>query len=221
MAFPDHLLPSSWLLPSLLIVIMLLGTAVYTAPWRQLRERQLGNVLLVACVVLLILWRMRAGFAGGLGLHFLGLTTLTLMLGWQFALLGAALVVTLLSLAGLGGWQVYALNILIDGAIPVLFSFAFFRIIDRYLPNHFFIYIFVSVFLGSILTMSVRLLSLSGLALASGNVATAELSDALLPSLLLLGLPEGLLNGMALTIFVVYRPDWVMTFDDARYLDNK
>ena len=32
---------------------MVLGTAAYTAPWKQLRERQLGNVLLVA-------WELRS-----------------------------------------------------------------------------------------------------------------------------------------------------------------
>jgi uncharacterized membrane protein len=32
---------------------------------------------------------------------------------------------------------------------------------------------------------------------------------------------EALLTGMVMTMMVIYRPDWVVTFDDARYLENK
>ena len=33
--------------------------------------------------------------------------------------------------------------------------------------------------------------------------------------------PEAFVTGMLITIFVVYRPDWVATFDDERYLRGK
>jgi uncharacterized membrane protein len=32
---------------------------------------------------------------------------------------------------------------------------------------------------------------------------------------------EAFTTGAALTLMVVYRPDWVATFDDARYLRNQ
>jgi hypothetical protein len=40
------------------------------------------------------------------------------------------------------------------------------------------------------------------------------------PYLLYLAFGEATLTGMALTLMVVYRPQWVATFDDARYLDD-
>jgi len=41
------------------------------------------------------------------------------------------------------------------------------------------------------------------------------------PYFLLLGFSEAWLSGMAMTLFVVYRPEWVITFDDSRYLADK
>ena len=221
MAFPQAFFPASWLFPTLLILVLLLGTAIYTAPWRRLKENELVNVYLAACVVLLILWRLKAGMADDLVFHFLGLTALTLMFGWQLAFLGAALIVSALSLFGLTGWQVYALNTLIDGAIPVIFSFLFFRMTDRYLPNHFFIYIFISAFLGGALAMTMRNTALGITALLSGTYGPGDIHANLLPVSLLLLFPEAMLNGIAMTIFVVYRPQWVSTFDDRRYIHNK
>jgi uncharacterized membrane protein len=42
-------------------------------------------------------------------------------------------------------------------------------------------------------------------------------SDYLLASVLL-AWGEALTTGMMMTVFVVYRPGWVMLFDDARYI---
>ena len=42
-----------------------------------------------------------------------------------------------------------------------------------------------------------------------------------LPYMLLLGFSEGWLSGMAMTLMVVYKPEWVSTFDDRTYLMNK
>jgi uncharacterized membrane protein len=33
--------------------------------------------------------------------------------------------------------------------------------------------------------------------------------------------PEGLMNGMAIAIAVIYRPQWVWSFDDSLYLQGK
>jgi len=221
MAFPEAYMPAGWIHPGLLVLVMLLGSAAYTAPVHLEQDRARLNAWLIACVILLMLWRFKAGMAGGLSIHFLGLTALTLMFGWQLALTGAALITAALTLAGLSGWQAYGLNVLIDGAVPVLFSYAFFRLVDRFLINHFFIYIFVSAFLGGALAMAMRNLALGAAALLSGAWGMDQIHSNLLPVSLLLLFPEAMLNGMAMTIFVVYRPQWVRTFDDRRYIENR
>lgn len=40
------------------------------------------------------------------------------------------------------------------------------------------------------------------------------------PYFLLLAFSEAWLSGMVITLFVIYRPDWVVTFSDSRYLDD-
>ena len=42
--------------------------------------------------------------------------------------------------------------------------------------------------------------------------------DEHLPDSIYLGFGEAMVAGMLLTLFMVYRPTWVTTFDDARYL---
>jgi len=41
------------------------------------------------------------------------------------------------------------------------------------------------------------------------------------PFLIYLAFGEGTLTGMILTLLVVYRPEWVATFDDRRYLTGR
>ena len=47
------------------------------------------------------------------------------------------------------------------------------------------------------------------------------LASEYLPFLILLGFSEAWLSGMLMTLFVIYRPGWVVTFDDSIYLANK
>jgi uncharacterized membrane protein len=55
----------------------------------------------------------------------------------------------------------------------------------------------------------------------AGTYPVAYLLDEYLPYFLLLGFSEGWLSGMVITLFVVYRPQWVASFEDARYLGRK
>ena len=69
-------------------------------------------------------------------------------------------------------------------------------------------------------------MALTGLAatgvLALAGAYTADyLTSNYLPYFLLMGWSEALLSGMMLTLLVVYRPQWVATFDDVRYMRNK
>jgi uncharacterized membrane protein len=47
------------------------------------------------------------------------------------------------------------------------------------------------------------------------------LSSEYFPYFLLLGFSEAWLSGMMMTLFVVYRPQWVVSFDDSVYLAKK
>ncbi len=55
----------------------------------------------------------------------------------------------------------------------------------------------------------------------SGAYALDELAREYLRYFPLLMLPEAFVSGGVLSILIVYRPEWVVTFDDERYLKGK
>jgi len=51
-------------------------------------------------------------------------------------------------------------------------------------------------------------------------VQTQSAIDDSLLYLVYLSFGEATISGMLMTLFVVYRPSWVATFDDSRYLQR-
>lgn len=221
MNLPDNLLPPFWIWLANGAFAVVLGYVLYNRPWNALRAVELSNVFMGACVALMLLWSIKAGISPGLTFHPLGVTVLTLMFGWRLAVLAATVIVAGVTLNGMGGWQALGLNVLLVGVIPALVSYVIYRVVDRKLPNNFFIYIFACAFLGAGLAMTISAFGIVGI-LAGGGVYTLErISYEYLPFLPLIVLPEALLNGMAMTLLVGLRPQWVSTFDDERYIKNK
>ncbi|HBO13699.1 MAG TPA: hypothetical protein DD491_13005, partial [Halieaceae bacterium] len=83
---PGSVLAAAWAL----LALGLLAAARYT-PWRILRLSP-ERVHLVAggAVACLLLWLLNIRMIDGLVLHLLGVTTLTLVVGWSLALLAGA-----------------------------------------------------------------------------------------------------------------------------------
>ncbi|MFB3088397.1 MAG: energy-coupling factor ABC transporter permease [Acidiferrobacterales bacterium] len=98
--------------------------ALYRAPWQRLRLENRLNVYLGAVIVLMVLWRISATFADRPGIHFLGVTTVTLMFGWELAVVCAGLALLAVTLGTESGWQAYAVNALLVGALPAVTSYA-------------------------------------------------------------------------------------------------
>lgn len=218
---PAGLLPSSWVWAGSVTLAPVLWRALRSAPWARLRDPQQLHVYLGACVALLLLWSIRAGISPGLSLHLLGVTALSLMFGWQLATLGAVLVVLGLTVEGDLGWDALPWNVLVLGALPAWLTSRVLAWSQRVLPSHFFIYIFVNAFLGAGLCAIVSTTAQALLLSAAGVYAMAPLLEQYLQFLPLVFLPEGLLNGMVITLLVSQRPGWVLTFDDRRYLQGK
>jgi len=105
--------------------------------------------------------------------------------------------------------------------VPVLLSHAIYRLTDSKLPNNFFVYIFLNGFFGGGLAAYAAGLATTLLMGASGTYSFDYLLSNYLPYFILLSWSEALLTGMAMSLLVVFRPDWVSTFDDARYIRHK
>ena len=221
MNLPDTLLGEGWYWVAWATWLPLFARSLFKAPWSLLKESELLNVWLGMIVLLTLIWSLKAGVKPGLSLHLLGATVFTLSFGPHLAFIGLSLVLFGISLNGEAGLLAYALNVLLMAGVGVLLSQAIYRMVFRFLPRPFFVYIFANGFFGAALTMfGVGLVSAIVLAIA-GAYEWNYLASEYLPYFLLLGFSEAWLSGMLMTLFVIYRPNWVATFDDSSYLANK
>lgn len=221
MNFPSELFPGGWYAVALLPWLAAFGWAVRRAPWKRLGEASLLHVWLAMVVTLTLLWSMKAGIKPGLDFHLLGATVMTLAFGPQLAIVGLSIVLAAATLNGAAGWSAYALNGLLMVVLPVLVSHAILRFAERRLPNHLFVYLFVDAFIGASAVVMIMGMTSTAVMLAAGVYTAEYLFSQYLPYMLLLSFSEGWLSGMAITLMVIYKPQWVATFDDRRYLLNK
>lgn len=132
-----------------------------------------------------------------------------------------ALILLGITLTTQADFQAFATNAILMGVIPVGISHLFWRINERFLPANYFIYIFFAAFLAagiSILTtgyLSYRLLTLLP------NTLIEEVMDQYLMIFIPIMYPEAFITGATISIFVIYKPEWIATFDDRRYLHKK
>jgi len=196
-----------------------LAIALYSAPWTVwLGDRERQWVWLGSMALLLVVWSMKAGITPGLSVRFLLVTTLTLMHGWQLAIVAGALVLAVLSVVGIADWSLYGANLLCMAVVPALFTAWFHELVHARLPHNYFIYFFVTTFLGSALAFNLAGLVRVALMAASGTLDLGHAGPEYFAILPFMSFGEAVVNGTIIGMAVVYRPKWVMSFDDRLYL---
>lgn len=196
-----------------------LAFAIHGAPWRSwLADGERQWVWLSSMAVLLVIWAMKAGITPGLSVRFLLVTALTLMHGWRLAVVAGALVLAVLSAVGAAEWSSFGANLLCTAVIPALFTARLHEFVHDRLPHNFFIYVFVTTFLGAAVAFNVAGLARVALVALSGTLATAHVGAEYFAILPFMSFGEAVVNGTVVAMAVVYRPAWVMSFDDRLYL---
>jgi len=217
MNFPDGTLPLPWLAAGWAALGLLAAWW-----WRRARGARPGgfnpNLWLASCALVAALWLVRAGVEPGLMLHFLGAAALYLMFGAPLAIAGIGLVAIIAAALGAGGWQALPWQVLLEGALPVGVVHLARRALERRLPPNPFIYFIGIAFFASGLSLAAVAVATALLHAAVGHYTVGYLMDNYLPYALLLAFGEAFLTGTLITVFVVYRREWVATFDDARWL---
>ena len=204
-------------LATLVALCACLGWAATGAPWARLRDAEQSHVFLGTVAAVGVLWSISAAVGALPRLHFLGATLMTLMFGPRLAMIGMTAAVVLSATVASESLASAPLRALLGGALPVAVSHAVLRLCEARLPPNFFVYVFGAAFFGGAAAM-----------ITTGVVATVLLdlrAPAVLPVdapvgavLLMLGFAEATLTGMLATLMAVYRPGWIGTFSDERYL---
>lgn len=204
-----------------LLYLLLMVGALVSAPWSKIFDNEAQHVYLGAIVALSLVWVMRGGIQEGLNFHLLGMTLLCLMFEWQFALVAASAIVAVTTTFASAGWTAYGFNVVLMGALPVIFTRVCLYLGQRWLPHNFYIYIFVNAFLvGGLSILLVGAVS-AWIQYASDVQPTGTIFRNFVQILPLLMFGEGFINGGAMSLVVAYRPQWVATFHDHWYLKGK
>ncbi|OLQ94249.1 hypothetical protein BIY21_00170 [Vibrio ponticus] len=184
------------------------------------QESHFQHLTFAVCFALFLLWLAEAGIKQGLDIHFLALTSLTLMYGWRVAYLLCFPVILSLALFGTLSITDMGHYLVLSCLIPILTSYGVFLLSYRYLPRNIFVFIFVAGFFNGAITGSVHILSTSLFHLLTDQHDWTTIVDNYLVFIALLAFPEGLLNGMAIAVFSVFKPEWLRTFSDRDYIYN-
>ena len=222
MSFSSSLNPEALGWVAWAIYFLFLIFALWQVPWRILfKEKGLQHLYLGSIVVVAFLWQMRAGISSQVAIHLILATTLTLMFYWPMALIASSIALLSITLTGKATWDMFGINALLICVLPVFVSHWVWRWVEWKLPANYFIFVLVVGGLGSILAV----LS-TGLAVilitwiyTSGHQFTHLAQNYFLFLPLTLP-PEAVVNGIIVTGFTAYMPDWVRAFDPKKYLDE-
>lgn len=222
MHLPPQLLPWAVTAGGFALFLFGLAAALLTANWGALRS-QPGRVHLVAggAVACLLLWLMDLHLVDGLRLHFLGITTLTLVVGWSFAVIGATAALLVFYLLKGGAWSGFCPSAVFTVLVPATLSWLLARLLYRPRLRHPFIYILGAGFAGGGLVILFLALIALGLFAASGMTERVAAMLQWWPLLFLVMFSEGFINGMCVSALAIFYPDWVKTFDDRFYLGDE
>jgi uncharacterized membrane protein len=187
--------------------------------WQELQYKAVPWPVAGASVcVLALLWQTDATVLDALSIHFLALTSLVLLFGLRLSCLLFVLVIALQWLMTTHSFD-QLLWTLVCGWLVLALNYAVYLLCFHYLQRQLFVYLFVGVFLNSALGLVVFMLLQAWL--QADHYSSHQLYEGYLIFIPLAALHEALLNGMAMTLLVIYKPEWVYTFYQRIYLSGK
>ena len=202
-----------------LLYAPVLAWAVLRSPWVELfADRRRQHLLFGTVFALFMLWLVRRDFDTGVSYHFIGMTAVTLLLGWPLAIVGGFVAQLGLMMLGRQDLAAIGINGLLLIVLPVLITEGVALRVERAQPRNPFVYIFCSGFLAAALAALACLLLGLGLLWFDGLFAMPEWLEDFIGYLWLIIFPEAFINGTVISALVVFCPEWLETFNRTRYL---
>lgn len=217
----QELLPVPWLLAGFIAYGVLVGWAwAGLDRWRLRRETQKQHLLFASSIAVMLLWLAGGSILPGPSTHLLGMTALTLLVGWRQAMVGSLFPVIGAVLAGVEPWQTAGLAGVLLAAVPIGITHLVWRLTERVLPHSLFGYLAICAVLGSILAAALGRLAVLGLIALSGVYSLTVIGQYHLSLLPLALLQESLVNIVAVAAVATLRPKWLTTLPQRRYLSR-
>lgn len=163
-------------------------------------------------------WTFRSTLGDGLTIHWLVAPFALYVLGPRWAAVAVGGGALFAAAVGAIGWDSLPRRAVFDGWLPLAIAWGWLRLVERRLPAHLFVYLFVAVFGGTLLAV-LGAGTLERLVVgAPRGFGQAELAWI---ALLILADGEAVATGMLVTGLALYRPHWIHTFDPDRYLGRR
>lgn len=217
--------PQPLMLLATALAALLCLEAARRARWNAPVSEHLHWALATAFV--LLGHRMRIELEYGVTLHYLGSAFLALLLGYPRALLSMALVVLAQCLwpeagvidpARLADWGV---RTLLAGVLPIWTMWLIVSAALRWLPRNPFVFLLGCGLFGLFASYAVQIVVTLLAWRWFGDAVPDSVVDNLLPYALLLASGEAWLEGMLVTLLVVYLPGSVRLFNEGFYLARR
>ena len=205
-----------------LLTLAAAALAAAFRPWQTLRSGALRHPWLAVLVLLPWLWSTSAHLPGGLPVQ-LSMAALTvLMFGWPLAcwtwlpvavaaawLAHPAVAADPLAWARLAGELAWW-----NGVLPGSLALALGLATRRWLPAHPMVYILARGFASTLAAMAAT----GALWVLTQPLPAGADAGSLLLGRWLIAWGDAVTTGMLSAIFVAYRPEWLLTWSDRRYL---
>jgi uncharacterized membrane protein len=207
--------------PALLALAAVLLASAFK-PWQTLRREALRNPWLAALVLLPWLWSTAAHLPGGLPVQLSMAALSVLMFGWPLACwtwalaaVAAAWLAQPAVAADAALWARLAGQLAFwNGMLPGTLALAFGLATRRWLPAHPMVYILARGFAGTLAAMAAT----GALWVATQPLPPGADAGSLMLGRWLIAWGDAVATGMLTAVFVAYRPDWLLTWSDRRYL---
>jgi uncharacterized membrane protein len=188
---------------------------------RLISDKKCQHLVFGSAACVFILWMFRTGIYDGLVVHFLWLSALPLLLGFRWAVFSATLALVGVTIFGQEHFNMLGVNFLLGVLAPISLTYGIYSLTFYKLPRHIFVYIFLCAFIPGALSIGLKMLAMSGYFYLDGMYNWQVIEDNYLVLTTLMLFPEAMFNGMTITLLIIYKPEWVYTFYDKLYLDDK
>lgn len=219
MSFSELLLTDFQIFGGLLLLgIFLLIAWLFVDLPTILVSDELQHRMGASVFALSVLWLIHRDFPMGVSLHFLGIPAATLILGWPRAVISGLIVLLLLTAFQQADWASLGVNGVVMVVVPVVATQLFYQWIEHFKSRNIFMFIFGVGFVGALFSTFMVMTAVVVVLWGSDSFQIPVNWSDYLPYAPLIMMPEAVINGMVVSAITVFKPDWVTTFNQKKYL---